>query len=193
MDEVHTLRERSRVVEAPSIAPGRSSRSDEAQYDSVQNARTSPGLRALFQILVHPWAIALANATIALILALGFVEMLRSGLEPLHTAEEVVTGLGVILIGWGVALEERHKLREVFGLLGENEAREERIDEICHRFGLGQLLFGLFAEIMVEAVRIPDAIINTSGIERSVLTAAAALLGIGGLLLLRQIALLLRV
>ncbi len=118
--------------------------------------------------------------------------MLRSGLEPLHTAQEVVTGLGVILIGWGVALEERHKLREVFGLLGENEAREERIDEICHRFGLGQLLFGLFAEIMVEAVRIPDAIINTAGIEKSVLIAASVLLAVGALLLLKQIVLLVR-
>src|SRR5208337_985557 len=48
---------------------------------------------------------------------------------PLKAAEEVISGLGVILIGWGVALEERHKLREIFGLIGEREAREEAIDE----------------------------------------------------------------
>jgi len=118
--------------------------------------------------------------------------MQRTGMEPLKTAEEVISGLGVILIGWGVALEERHKLREIFGLIGEREAREEAIDEACHRFGLGLLLFGLFAEIMVEAVRIPDDIINTSGIEKSVLAAAVALLGIGALLLLRQILVLAR-
>ncbi len=118
--------------------------------------------------------------------------MQRTGMEPLKTAEEVISGLGVILIGWGVALEERHKLREIFGLTGEREAREEAIDEACHRFGLGLLLFGLFAEIMVEAVRIPDDIINTSGIEKSVLAAAVALLGIGALLLLRQILVLAR-
>jgi len=134
----------------------------------------------------------LANATIVLVLALGFLSMQRTGMEPLKTAEEVISGLGVILIGWGVALEERHKLREIFGLIGEREAREEAIDEACHRFGLGLLLFGLFAEIMVEAVRIPDDIINTSGIEKSVLAAAVALLGIGALLLLRQILVLAR-
>jgi len=134
----------------------------------------------------------LANATIVLVLALGFLSMQRTGMEPLKTAEEVISGLGVILIGWGVALEERHKLREIFGLIGEREAREEAIDEACHRFGLGLLLFGLFAEIMVEAVRIPDDIINTSGIEKFVLAAAVALLGIGALLLLRQILVLAR-
>jgi hypothetical protein len=192
MNEVQTLVDRSRAVEAPSISPGRSLPTNEAQLAGLPDRGMRAVLRPLFQVLVHPWAIALANATIALILAFGFAEMVRSGLEPLHTAQEVVTGLGVILIGWGVALEERHKLREVFGLLGGNEAREEAIDETCHRFGLGQLLFGLFAEIMVEAVRIPDAIINTGGIEKPVLIAASVLLGIGGLLLIKQIVMLVR-
>lgn len=184
--------DRSRLIDAPSITPGGLTRQNGGRSHGIRDGRALPIFRVLFQLLVHPWTVALANATIVLVLALGFLYMQRTGMEPLKTAEEVISGLGVILIGWGVALEERHKLREIFGLTGEREAREEAIDEACHRFGLGLLLFGLFAEIMVEAVRIPDDIINTSGIEKSVLAAAVALLGIGALLLLRQILVLAR-
>ena len=65
MDEVHTLLDRARAVEAPSIAPGRSPGSGEARLGGIHDVRISRLLRPLFQVLVHPWAIALANATIA--------------------------------------------------------------------------------------------------------------------------------
>ena len=151
-------------------------------------------LLAPLRVLISPPAIAAVNLVILWPLVLSVVDVVE-GIwihRDFNEAVDTVSTIAIILIGWGVALEERHKLREVFSLLGENETREERIDEICHRFGLGQLLFGLFAEIMVEAVRIPDAIINTAGIEKSVLTAASALLAVGALLLLKQIVLLVR-
>ena len=134
--------DRSRLIDAPSITPGGLTRQNGGRSHGIQDGRALPIFRVLFQLLVHPWTVALANATIVLVLALGFLYMQRTGMEPLKTAEEVISGLGVILIGWGVALEERHKLREIFGLTGEREAREEAIDETCHRFGLGLLLFG---------------------------------------------------
>ena len=142
--------------------------------------------RPLFRVLVHPWLVAALNIFIGAIMVLGFLHMIKHGMEPQHDAEEIITGLGVILIAWGVALEERHKLREVFGLVAGHEPAEEAIDESCHRYGVGQLLFGLFAEIGVEIVRIPDEVINTAGIEKPVLAAAAFLLVIGLVLLVRQ-------
>jgi hypothetical protein len=193
MNDVRTWLDRPRTIKAPSLAPsGGSSRIDQGQPDGLRVPRPFSMLRLLFELLVHPWTIALVNAAILLVLVLGFLYMLHTGMEPLHQAEEIISGLGVILIGWGVALEERMKLREIFGLIGDDEAREREIDETCHRFGVGHLLFGLFSEVAVEAVRIPDEIINTSGIEKSVLAAAVGLLGIGAILLARHIASLVR-
>jgi hypothetical protein len=94
----------------------------------------------------------------------------------------------VVLIAWGVALEERHSLREIFGLdVGVDEAREARIDQLCHRYGLGQLLLGLFSEMGVEFVRVPDRVINTAGIEGEVIVFSAVLLTICIVMLLTQI------
>ena len=101
----------------------------------------------------------------------------------------------MILISWGVALEERHKLREVFGLEPEeskeetdfHDPYEEALDENCHRYGLGLLLLGLFAEVGEECVKIPDRIINTDGIESEVLIFSGLLLFLGGVLMIRQI------
>jgi hypothetical protein len=192
MNEVRTWLDQPRTIEAPSIAPSVSSRLNQGQSDGFRVARRFSILRLLFELLVHPWTIALVNAAILLVLVLGFFYMLHTGMEPLHQTEEIISGLGVILIGWGVALEERMKLREIFGLIGDDEVREREIDETCHRIGVGHLLFGLFSEIAVEAVRIPDEIINTSGIEKFVLAGAAGLLGIGAILLARHIASLVR-
>jgi hypothetical protein len=193
MNDVRTWLDRPRTINAPSIAPnGGSSHIDQGHPDGLRVPRPFSIFRLLFELLVHPWTIAFVNASILLVLVLGFVYMLHTAMEPLHQAEEIISGLGVILIGWGVALEERLKLREIFDLIGADEARQKGIDETCHRFGVGHLLFGLFSEIAVEAVRIPDEIINTNGIEKSVLAAAVGLLGIGAILLARHIASLVR-
>jgi len=142
--------------------------------------------RPLFRFLVHPWLIAAFNLFIAVILLLSFRHMYDHGMRPVEATDDIIEGLGVILIAWGVAMEERHKLREVFGLIGNDEDREQAIDESCHRYGVGQLLFGLFAEIGVELVKIPDELFNTEGIESFVLGISALLLAAGLVLLVRQ-------
>ena len=117
-------------------------------------------------------------------------DLIATHLFPYKEAEDIIEGVGVILIAWGVALEERNKLREVLGLLNrgarEDETYEEVLDENCHRYGLGLLLLGLFAEVGVECVKIPDRIINTAGIEGAVLMFSSFLLSAGGILMLRQ-------
>ena len=77
-------------------------------------------------------------------------------------AAGIVTGIGIIMIGWGVLLEERRTLREIFGLLdGPDEAWQATIDHACHNYGVGQLSIGLMAEICIELIKIPNTIIYT--------------------------------
>ena len=129
------------------------------------------------------------------ILISSLYDLIITHARPHHEAEEIISGVGVILIAWGVALEERHKLREVFGLVPEHTknadekvhvSHEEVLDESCHRYGLGQLLLGLFVEVGVECVRVPDRIINTDGIESEVLLFCGFMLAVAGILLLRH-------
>ena len=98
------------------------------------------------------------------------------------------------MIAWGVALEERFKLREVFHLLPKKRAEmsyQNAVDENCHRFGLGFLLLGLFAIVGAECVSVPDRIINTSSLEKPILFLSGILLGVCGILMLTQSSLLL--
>lgn len=144
-------------------------------------------IRLLGHILLSRWFIGAAQAAIAVILVIALGEIYldmtsAGGLTKVLSkeVEEEITGVGVILIGWGVALEERQTLREIFGILpGRNEAIEQEIDHACHRAGLGLLIFGLFAEVAAECIRIPDRIINTAGIEDEVFTIGSVMLVFG--------------
>jgi hypothetical protein len=146
-------------------------------------------LRGIGRVFLSRRTIALINLLIAAVVGFALIDFVRAfSLTDLADAEETLTGMGVILIAYGVALEERHTLREIFGLdIHVDEDREERIDRICHHYGLGQLILGLFSEVAVECVRIPDRVINTSGIELHVLLASGILLAIGFVLSLIQI------
>ncbi len=103
---------------------------------------------------------------------------------------DTTLGIGVILIGWGVALEERQSLRELFHLAGgADEERQMAIDHDCHGVGVGALLLGLFSEVAIECIKLPNRVVNTSGIEPYVLGLAVAMLvlcaGILGIHILR--------
>ena len=88
--------------------------------------------------------------------------------------------MGVVLIGWGVVLEERHGVANLLGgAPSGNPAAEAASDGRCHRAGLSLLVLGLIAEIFVQCVEVPDHIINTDGLERVVLTGGDAVLALG--------------
>lgn len=143
----------------------------------------------LASILVHPRFIACLNLLLVLNL---FHAALEVTLIPSFNHEEavgIIEGLGIIMIAWGVALEERHKLREVFRLIPQDPTEtnyQNAIDENCHRFGLGLLLLGLFAEVGAECVHVPDRIINTSNLEGGILFLSGIFLSICGIMMIVQ-------
>lgn len=139
----------------------------------------------LARSLLNRWSIFAFNVLIALPLTLALVEVAillwGAGFQhhaTIHEAGHLIEGMGVILIGWGVVLEERPGVSHLLGgLPTEDPDREAAIDALCHHCGLALLVLGLVAEILVQCVEVPDHIINTDRIERVVLTGRGRLPG----------------
>ena len=91
--------------------------------------------------------------------------------------ENISEYLGVIFIGYGVAIEERQTFMSIFKLYPEFQSTfQTQIDHICHEYGLCYLLLGLFMEICVACIKIPDAIINTENLEDVIFSISAVFL-----------------
>ena len=104
--------------------------------------------------------------------------------EPL----EILESIGVVLIGWGVAIEERPSQREIFKLTATaNDTFEAGVDVLCHGSGIGLLIFGLFSEICVAAVRLPNHIVPTEGFDPVVLGIGAFFIILGAYVLAQHI------
>jgi hypothetical protein len=105
-----------------------------------------------------------------------------------HEAVTITSTVALMMIGWGVALEEREMIRRVFGVKGRpDEAWQVHIDELCHSYGVAQLVLGLFAEIAVAMISLPDRIINTVGYEHTLLAIALVLIAIGTIIQIRHV------
>lgn len=84
--------------------------------------------------------------------------------------ESLTGGILVVYIGYGVVLECREHLMEIYGLYPEYKtAFQEHLDKICSDFGVLYLVLGLLGETIVQSLIISDEIINTSGIENYVI------------------------
>ena len=95
-----------------------------------------------------------------------------------HAMEEIIAGLAAILVAFGVALEERETLLKFVGLYPDGLTPQQgRMDHHCHGHGLSLLLLGLFSEVAVYLIRMPD--INTLDFDM-VLIALGAVLNLAG-------------
>ena len=78
-------------------------------------------------------------------------------------------------------------LREIFGLVdGPDEAWQSHLDHSCHHAGVGQLVLGLFAEICIEMIRIPNTVIYTGDVDDYLVVAGSLMVGMAALLLVRH-------
>ena len=145
---------------------------------------------APLRVLISPLAIAAVNLLVLWPLVLSVADV-AEGIwihRDFNEAVDTVSTIAIMLIGWGVALEERHVLREVFGMFGRPDERwQHGIDEACRRSGVGVLILGLFAEICAELLHLPNRIIDTGGSEHPLLAVGLVLLTLAGLVLVRLI------
>lgn len=89
-----------------------------------------------------------------------------------HTIEEIeeaIDGLGLVYVAIGVYLEERETLRHLAHRHTHHDEaespREVYLNEVAHQNGMGLLLMGLFMEVAMLALKLPDRIVYTHGLE----------------------------
>lgn len=143
-----------------------------------------------FRVVISPLFIALVNALILCPMVLSIIDVVGSVNRHVDTHEPVTIAstIALIMIGWGVALEERSVIRKRLGVTGRaDEAWQVHVDEMCHEYGVAQLVLGLFAEIAVAMISLPDRIVNTVGYEYSLLTVSIVLITIGSLIQARHV------
>ena len=147
-------------------------------------------VRFAMRVFLLPASIALMDLIILVPIVLSVMTVIEDLMHgKLDEPMEILEGVGVVLIGWGVAIEERPSLREIFHLEGGmNEALEAGIDLICHSSGIGLLIFGLFAEIAVTAVRLPQHVVPTEGFDPVVLCISTVFVVLGLYVLLQHMA-----
>jgi len=146
--------------------------------------------RSLMTILTSRYTIGLISLVICVPMLITLTEVSEALWSKPDLKEEmdIVTGIGIIMIGWGVVLEERKTLREIFGLLGtQDEAWQAIVDHACHNYGVGQLAIGLMAEICIELIKIPNTIIYTGEVDDYLVAAGLVFVAVGALLLIRHV------
>ncbi|TAJ93065.1 MAG: hypothetical protein EPO10_08935 [Reyranella sp.] len=147
-------------------------------------------IRTLMLVLTSRYTIGIVSLLICIPMFITLIEVSKVLWVKPDMKEEmdIVTGIGIIMIGWGVLLEERRTLREIFGLLdGPDEAWQAAIDHACHNYGVGQLSIGLMAEICIELIKIPNTIIYTGEVDDYLVAAGLFFVGVGALLLIRHV------
>lgn len=108
----------------------------------------------------------LAIMAIAIDILWDMLPLVLNAADDIDELERVSDGLGTILIAYGVLAEERESLMKFARLYPAMlSPMQERLDHLCHGYGMCFLVIGLFMEMGVQLVKIPDAILDTQGLE----------------------------
>lgn len=111
---------------------------------------------------------------ISINIIITMIPMLFNSIDNIEDLEDMIDVLAVIFVAYGVALEERDSLMSIFQLYPDKFSRiQEFIDHVCHQYGLSLLLMGLFMELAVQLVKVPNRIVNTNGIEWLIFSVAS--------------------
>ncbi len=156
----------------------------------------SPLVGGLVRFFLSRQLIVIYNLAILAISAMALWEITALLLSPgndFHEIIDIMEGLGVIYIGYGVVVEERASIFDAVGLYPAARTDEQEvIDHICHAYGLGYLCLGLLLEIVLYCVKLPNWLIDTEGRESPVLFIGVFMAAVVVLMMLRHIWQLLR-
>lgn len=72
-------------------------------------------------------------------------------------------GIAIILMALGVLMGLREDMMKMGGM--STCGRHEYLNDVAKNFGIGLLLCGLLMEIITILILLPNAVINTSGVE----------------------------
>lgn len=123
----------------------------------------------LRRMAASPWLLLLMNAAIVVISLDSLADMVafaRDSTPNLEELENTSDAVATIYIAYGVAAEERGALMDFSGVYpGLRNAAQDALDHASHYYGLSLLVIGLFMEIGVQLIKLPDRIVDTRGLE----------------------------
>jgi hypothetical protein len=133
--------------------------------------------RKIAVFLLHPYLISVLNVLV-LVLFYSSIKATWFYLRPENHFEEAVElwdGFGTILLGLGVVLEERGSLQKILGLKLGSAAHdaEKFIENVCHNYGVLLVILGVIIELFAWLVKIPNEVLDTHGIEFTMINLAA--------------------
>jgi hypothetical protein len=142
-------------------------------------------LKLIGRVVVTRVPTIIIDLVMMILMAFALHELIQDIWRPgHHRATDVIADAAILMIGWGVALEERASVREIFHMQGgKDEALEQRVDHASHGIGLMVLLFGLFAEMFEQLSEFHITALNLTAL-REVLLAAGGLCIAAGIALL---------
>lgn len=120
-------------------------------------------------IFLNRYTLTLFNLLVVFITAASLwdiMQLLQTGTKEAEDMLTLLGGVGTIIVTYGIVLEERGSLMEICGCYPSHKCDEETaIDQICHDGGIVLLVIGLFLEMAVQFIHIPNRVINTTEIE----------------------------
>jgi hypothetical protein len=85
-------------------------------------------------------------------------------------AVELWYGLGVVILGFGVLLEEFQSLKKI---IYPKHVTNQRLENACHKFGVLLVVAGVFIEVIAWLIKIPNEVLDTKAVESFLLQIAA--------------------
>ncbi|MGZ4970362.1 MAG: hypothetical protein ACXV8O_17220 [Methylobacter sp.] len=145
----------------------------------------------IYVAVTSRWFISVINFAVFLTIVsavFGAFDFFMSSANDFDVIEDILDGVATILIAYGVALEERESIMEIFRLYPSmRDQAQERVDKLCHFYGFGILLYGLIIEILVEVLKIPINIFDIEIHEHALFGIGLVFLPLSAFCLLKHI------
>lgn len=143
-----------------------------SQNDSQQNAsgKNQKNFRiTLAYLLLNRYTLIISNLLAIVFLGIGVWDVGESLLGDMKNVDDlskVMCGTGSTIVSYGIVLEERSSLMNIFRCYPYYQNKKESVvDHNCNDYGIVLLVIGLFLEITQQFFEIPNDVIDTDGHE----------------------------